>query len=65
MASGCGWQAWDGGVQNPAWFAAAGVAESMAAGAVVLGYYFLYWWGVRRHLRSHLARASSSFSSIW
>ncbi len=52
-----GWQAWHGGVQDTTWFAAAGVAESMAAGAVVLGYYLLYWWGVRRRLRSHLARA--------
>ena len=48
-----GWQAWHSGAEGTPWFAAAGVAGSMAAGATVLGYYLFYWWGVRRRLRSH------------
>jgi hypothetical protein len=35
--------------------AAFGVAGSLAAGAVVLGYYLSYWLGIRRRLRRHLA----------
>jgi hypothetical protein len=31
-----------------------GVAGSLAAGAVVLGYYLSYWLGIRRRLRRHL-----------
>jgi hypothetical protein len=41
------WQGWRPGVDHAAWAAAAGLAESMAAGGVVLGYYFIYWHGVR------------------
>jgi hypothetical protein len=33
------------------WVAASGVATSMSAGAIVLGYYLVYWVGVRRRLR--------------
>ena len=47
-----GWQASRAGVEGTSWIAAAGVAGSMAAGAVVLGYYLVYWMGVRRRLRS-------------
>ena len=32
-----------------------GVPGSLAAGAVVLGYYLSYWLGIRRRLRRHLA----------
>jgi hypothetical protein len=51
------WRAWDtwrrtGG--ETSWVAAFGVAGSMAAGAVVLGYYLSYWMGVRRRLRAHI-----------
>jgi hypothetical protein len=46
-----GWHTWRAGVEGASWFAAAGVAGSMAAGAVVLGYYLAYWLGVRRRLR--------------
>jgi len=46
-----GWQTWRAGFEGASWFAAAGAAGSMAAGAVVLGYYFVYWTGVRRRLR--------------
>jgi len=45
------WHTWRAGLEDAAWVAAAGVATSMAAGAVVLGYYFVYWLGVRRRLR--------------
>jgi hypothetical protein len=48
------WHTWQAGLDDAAWVAAAGVAKSMAAGAVVLGYYFAYWIGVRRRLRRHL-----------
>ncbi len=48
------WRAWQtsrAGLDDASWFAAAGVAKSMAAGAVVLGYYLAYWIGVRSRLR--------------
>jgi len=51
-----GWQSWRAGMQGESWFVAAGVAGSMAAGAVVLGYYLAYWIGVRRRYRRHAAR---------
>ena len=43
-------------VEGESWIAAAGIAGSMAAGAVVLGYYFVYWWGVRRRFAKHARR---------
>jgi hypothetical protein len=46
-----GWQRWRAGLEGESWFVAAGVAGSMAAGAVVIGYYLIYWMGVRRRLR--------------
>jgi hypothetical protein len=51
-----GWQTWRAGLHGESWFIAAGVAGSMAAGAVVLGYYLTYWFGVRRRYRRHAAR---------
>jgi hypothetical protein len=51
-----GWATWRAGVDEGSWFVAAGVAGSMAAGAVVLGYYLAYWIGVRRQIRRHAAR---------
>lgn len=50
-----GWESWRAGVEGESWFVAAGVAGSMAAGAVVLGYYLTYWIGVRRRLRRVMA----------
>ena len=48
------WRAWHtwryGAETGTSFFAAAGVAGSMAAGAVVLGYYLAYWIGVRARL---------------
>ena len=50
-----GWESWRAGVSGESWFVAAGVASSMAAGAVVIGYYLTYWIGVRRRLKRQLA----------
>ena len=51
-----GWHAWHHAAASgeASWLAAFGVAGSLAAGAVVLGYYVSYWMGVRRRLRRHL-----------
>ena len=43
------WHAWRAGFD--AWSASFGIAGSMGAGAVVLGYYLAYWLGVRRRFR--------------
>ena len=51
------WTAWRAGVEQMAAVAASGVATSMAAGGVVLGYYLIYWMAVRHRLRSPRARA--------
>jgi hypothetical protein len=45
-----GWQAWQTGLDGGSWLAASGAAGSLAAGALVLGYYLTYWSGVRRRL---------------
>lgn len=45
------WHAWSASLDHVSWAAAAGLARSMAAGGVVLGYYFVYWIGVRARLR--------------
>jgi hypothetical protein len=49
-----GWHSWHHAPDDTPWLAAFGVAGSLAAGAVVLGYYVSYWMGVRRRLRRHL-----------
>jgi hypothetical protein len=52
------WHAWRATPAESSWLAEAGVAGSLAAGAVVLGYYLAYWTGVwlllRRHRRARL-----------
>lgn len=50
------WESWRAGLSGESWFVAAGLAGAMAAGAVVLGYYVIYWLGVRRQIRRHAAR---------
>jgi hypothetical protein len=45
------YQAWEATLDRVTWVAASGVATSMSAGAIVLGYYLVYWIGVRRRLR--------------
>ncbi len=51
------WESWRAGLSGGSWFVEAGVAGAMAAGAVVLGYYLVYWIGVRRQLQRHDRRA--------
>jgi hypothetical protein len=46
------WDAWRASMESTAWIAASGVAGSMSAGAVVLGYYLIFWTGVRRRIRA-------------
>lgn len=45
------WEAWRASVGSVAWVAASGMAGSMSAGAVVLGYYLIFWAGVRGRAR--------------
>jgi hypothetical protein len=40
------WEAWHASDAGHSWVAESGVAGSMGAGAVVLGYYFTYWLGI-------------------
>jgi len=47
------WRAWEAGLNRPAWFVSGEVAGTMAAGAVVLGYYLMFWFGVRQRLKQH------------
>jgi hypothetical protein len=47
------WNAWRTTPDDTSWLAAAGVAGSLAAGAVVLGYYLAYWTGLWFRLRRH------------
>jgi hypothetical protein len=51
------WHAWRAAYEHTSAIAASGVAGSLAAGAVVLGYYLTYWAGVRRRLRRHRSAA--------
>ena len=44
------WRMWHTTADYGFWIAASGVAGSLAAGAVVLGYYLVYWVGVRRRV---------------
>ena len=48
-----GWQAWRTVPDDTSWLAASGAAGSMAAGAVVLGYYLTYWAGLRSKFKRH------------
>ena len=48
-----GWETWRAGMNDTSWLAASGAAGSLAAGAIVLGYYLIYWAGIRRRLRAH------------
>jgi hypothetical protein len=42
-----GWQAWQTTADGQSWVAAVGVAGSMAAGGMILGYSLMYWAGMR------------------
>ena len=56
-----GWQTWQTAAGETSWLVAFGVAGSLAAGALVLGYYLSYWvglwWLFRRHRRIALRRS--------
>jgi hypothetical protein len=52
------WHAWRVTPGDESWLAASGVAGSLAAGAVVLGYYLLYSAGVWRRFRHHRRAAA-------
>jgi hypothetical protein len=47
------WHAWHSTPGDTSWLAASGAAGSMAAGALVLGYYLAYWAGVWRRIGRH------------
>ena len=47
-----GWHAWRSAAQT-AWVASFGIAGSLAVGAVVLGYYLIYWAGLWRRIGRH------------
>lgn len=50
------WASWRAGLSGESWVVESGVAGAMAAGAVVIGYYLVYWLGVRRQIRRHASR---------
>jgi hypothetical protein len=52
------WHTWRVSPDNASWLASAGLAGSLAAGAVVLGYYLMFWTGVRRRVRRHRRRTA-------
>lgn len=45
------WHAWQSVAGYGEWLAASGVAGSLAAGAAILGYYWIYWIGIFRKSR--------------
>ena len=49
------WSAWGSTVLGTERLAEAGVAGSLAAGALILGYTLTYWLGIRRRLLRHAA----------
>jgi hypothetical protein len=48
-----GLHAWRSTPGDASWLAASGAAGSLAAGTLVLGYYFTYWAGVWRRVTQH------------
>ena len=50
------WSAWQVSGAHATWLVVNGAAESLAAGAVVLGYYLVYWAGVRWRISRHRRR---------
>jgi len=49
------WHAWRTAGSDPSWLASAGLPNSMAVGALVIGYYLTYSAGVRWRLRHRTA----------
>src|SRR5262249_27772877 len=50
------WHAWHTTPDEASWLAASGAAGSLAAGALVVGYYLAYWAGVWRRFQQHRRR---------
>ncbi|PYR88393.1 MAG: DUF1453 domain-containing protein [Acidobacteria bacterium] len=50
------WHAWRAAYEHTSLIVVSGVSGSLAAGAVVLGYYVTYWAGVRRRIRRFRSR---------
>jgi hypothetical protein len=48
-----GWHTWHSVPGDTSWLAASGAAGSLAAGAVVLGYYLAYWTGLWHRVKRH------------
>jgi hypothetical protein len=47
------WNAWQTTTDTASWIAQSGAAGSMAAGGVIIGYYVVYWMGLRRRFAWH------------
>ncbi len=47
------WHAWHARADDTSWIVASGAGGSLAAGAVVLGYYLAYWLGVRLRIERY------------
>jgi hypothetical protein len=47
------WTAWGATPDESSWLADAGLAGTMGAGALVVGYYLVFWLGVRQRFRRH------------
>ena len=45
--------AWYTTPAGTSWLAASGAAGSLAVGALVIGYYLAFWFGIRRRARGH------------
>ena len=50
------WETWGGAAARREWLMTHGVAEALGAGGLVLGYYLLYWFGVRWRYKRHERR---------
>jgi hypothetical protein len=51
-----GYESWRSAVSGESWIVESGAAGALAAGAVVLGYYLIFWIGVRRRFDRHRPR---------
>ena len=56
------WEAWRASLDTMTWVAASGLAASMSAGAVVLGYYAIFWAGVYVRTRRYRRRMERPFA---
>ncbi|CAN5469262.1 hypothetical protein BH23VER1_BH23VER1_01110 [soil metagenome] len=54
------WNAWETSGPDESWLAASGFAGSMAAGALVIGYYLSFWTGVWIAARKHRRRGAGA-----